>query len=474
MKYALGTLARNLWAGMRLAVFAPVSRLAFRVDTVQLLLLFGVLCLVDIGGDHLRYADAPFNLLGVGSELAGLALLCVMALLVALAVIGVPATALALAVTALASLPLVRAAYYALSLASAHDVTRHGLLATGLVAILAWHVAILVRVVALQVARPPRPRWIRASLGGLVLAVPLALAPLLVADIAWFRPDDIGGADGTLSAASEPVMVAQKALLDDALGSLEDRAPGAVNLYFVVYAPDGTDAAWNEHAEAIRTLVDDRLDTKGRSIVLRTHADTMLTTPFATVSNLRETLNEIAAAGDPEQDVLMLYVGGRSTTRAGAIAATLPPLDLMSLTPPGLRSLLDNAGIQWRIIIVSACHASAYADALDDDYTAVVAATDDGGNAAICASDGDTTAFGDALFTDGFAHTDSLVTAFAVAREHMARVERAQRLAPSRPLMRAGVRIEPLLRHLRRFGGGATALRSGALREAVFRSVRHR
>ena len=173
-------------------------------------------------------------------------------------------------------------------------------------------------------------------------------------------------------------------------------------------------SAWNQHAETVRTLVDDRLETKGRSIVLRNHTETMLTTPFATVSNLRETFGEIAAAADPDQDILMLYIGGKGA-RNGAIPGSLPPLDLVALTPVGLKSLLDDAGFQWRIIIVAACYAGAYADVLQDERTAVVAASASDRPSFGCEGRGDPTFFGDALFSDGFARTDSLAAAFAVA-----------------------------------------------------------
>ena len=262
------------------------------------------------------------------------------------------------------------------------------------------------------------------------------------------------------------MLAAQKDLLDDALSALDDRVPENVNLYFVVYAPDGDEAAWNQHAEAVRALVDDRLGTKGRSIVLRNHTETMLTTPFATVSNLRETFGEIAAAADPDQDILMLYIGGKGA-RNGAIPGSLPPLDLVALTPVGLKSLLDDAGFQWRIIVVAACYAGAYADVLQDERTAVLAASASDRPSFGCEGRGDPTFFGDALFTDGFAHTDSLTAAFAVASDRVTARERERGLSASQPQIRVGREIEPMLRHLRRFGSGATAEVGSGLRHAL-------
>ena len=78
---------RNLVAGLRLALFLPVTRLAFRVDLVQLLLLF-----LSVGGASTSAATgcapAPtreFTLFGAGNEFFGAALLLLIAALLALA-----------------------------------------------------------------------------------------------------------------------------------------------------------------------------------------------------------------------------------------------------------------------------------------------------------------------------------------------------------------------------------------------------
>ena len=65
--------------------------------------------------------------------------------------------------------------------------------------------------------------------------------------------------------------------------------------------------------------MDERWGTAGRSLLLVNNPQTLLTTPFATVTNLRETLNEIGAAIDAEDDVVMVYLashGSRDFTLA--------------------------------------------------------------------------------------------------------------------------------------------------------------
>ena len=54
MRLAISSLYRNLLAGLRLSLFLPVTRLEFRIDLVQLLLLFVLSALIDVAGDWSR------------------------------------------------------------------------------------------------------------------------------------------------------------------------------------------------------------------------------------------------------------------------------------------------------------------------------------------------------------------------------------------------------------------------------------
>ena len=42
------------------------------------------------------------------------------------------------------------------------------------------------------------------------------------------------------------------------------------------------------------------------------------------------------------------------------------------LLAPG--SLLDKAGVKWRVLVVSACHSGSFIDTLKDDHTLITAA----------------------------------------------------------------------------------------------------
>lgn len=420
MRHALASLIRNLASGLRLALFLPVARLGFRIDLAQLLLLVTVSAGIDVGVDWVRYgADGEFSWLGLGNEVFSAGLLLLVSAALALA-FRQPPMALALPVLVLASFPLLQLLRVVPALANGATAAWDAVLAVLDILTLAWAVALCIRGVAVALGPLPRGRWWRALAGGLALIAPMWVAPWIAADDKWwaapaaeseFDPD-------YPNPASEPVLAAQRHLLDDALADLEDERPEATDLYFVGFAGDAREDVFRRDVLAAQKVMDERWGTDGRSIALVNSPRTLLELPAATVTNLRETLNEIAAAIDTERDVVMIYLASHAGPDH-VLDVALPPLELAPLAAPALRSLLDAAGIKWRIVVVSACYSGAFADALQDDYTLVLTATDAGGASAACAHAGETTAFGEALFQHGLARADSLLAAFEAARARL-------------------------------------------------------
>jgi hypothetical protein len=199
--------------------------------------------------------------------------------------------------------------------------------------------------------------------------------------------------------------------------------------------------------------------------VLLNNPQTLLTTPFATVTNLRETLNELGAIIDADDDVVMVYLASRGT-REHALVAEQPPLSLVDLTPVGLKQLLDDAGIKWRIIVVSSCYSGAFAAALADDHTLVITdAGVDGSDGVAFGCDGRTppTVFGDAFFDQGLAKGDTFQAAFERAKAAVAAREQEEKYAPpSQPTMIVGSEMVDKLKSVRSrgAGGGLTAQRA--------------
>jgi len=235
--------------------------------------------------------------------------------------------------------------------------------------------------------------------------------------------------------------------MDRALDQLDDERPGVTDLYFVAFAPDARRPGFVTDVDAAQRVMDERWHTKGRSVVLVNSPLTVAVRPFATITHLREVLLGIGDVIDADDDIVMIYLSG-SSARDHTLSAVNPPLELVGLSPQGLKQLLDAAGIRWRIIVVSTCYAGAWADALDDDDTAVIASSAAGVRAGDCAGGVAASAFGEAFFTEGMRRSDDLAVAFETAKRGLARTH-----APE-PVMTIGPAMAAHLKKLRNQGGG--------------------
>jgi hypothetical protein len=93
-----------------------------------------------------------------------------------------------------------------------------------------------------------------------------------------------------------------------------------------------------------------------------------------------------------------------------------------------LRSALDDAGIQWRVIVVSACYAGGFIDALKDERTIVVAAAGPDKKSFGCSHEAEWTYFGKAFFDEALRDQPRVTEAFARAREVVAAREKKDKV----------------------------------------------
>jgi len=258
--------------------------------------------------------------------------------------------------------------------------------------------------------------------------------------------------------AAENVLIQQPQLLYDALTSLEDERPGITDLYFVGFAPFAGEDVFRKDIEVAHDLFDDRFDTDGRSVVLINNPNTMLETPFATVSNLRATLSEIGNIINPDQDVVMVYLSSHGS-KDHKLSIEFPPLQLDALSPQELKSMLDDAGIKWRIVVVSACYSGGFIEPLKDDRTLIMTASAADRTSFGCGTESSATYFGDALFQHALRFEDSFLKAFDDAKKIIAEREHTEKRQPSNPQVFVGrsmaaqlPKLEAEL-HSRRSGG---------------------
>jgi len=462
MRNEFAKLRRNLAAGLRLALFMPVLRLEFRIDVAQLLLLFVLSALIDFGADWVRYGpDAYFTWYGAGNELFAGGVIMLLCALIALA-FRRSDLAIAIPVLTLSAFPALQVLLTART-ALSRWMQVPGLLESALETVgLAWLVLLLVRAVAVALAPGEPYRWPRAVAGGVLLAAPLWFSSTFTPTHSWWEQPTIrGGVDPRYpSPASEAVLATQAELLDNALAALQDETPGNTDLYFVAFAGDAQQDVFRKDAQLALKVMDERWGTGGKSLALINNPRTLLDTPIATVSNLRAALTELGSAINPDEDVVMLYLtshGGRDHT----LEISLPPLELAQLSPSTLRTMLDDAGIRWRIVVVSACYSGGFIPALEDAQTIVMTASQSDRTSFGCGARSDATYFGEALFEQGLARADSLLSAFEMAKKRVAEREAAAGFKPpSNPQISVGAAMAEKLKELERGGAARRAGRT--------------
>jgi hypothetical protein len=126
------------------------------------------------------------------------------------------------------------------------------------------------------------------------------------------------------------------------------------------------------------------------------------------------------------------------------------PLQLDDITPEDLKRMLDDAGIRWRVIAISACYSGGFVEALKDERTLVMTAADANHTSFGCGADSNLTYFGKAYFDEALRGTYSFAQAFDKARSTIAQRERGLGLPSSNPQIFVGAAIEAKLERMER------------------------
>jgi hypothetical protein len=448
MRAVFHALGRNLVAGLRLALFMPVERVAFRISPTQLLLIVVLSAAIDIDADWVRAAhEARFSILGIHGEIFALGLLALVSAVLAI-VRRDGELYLALPIVVLASFPLVQVIHVLPDLPRTSEMVSAQTKSIFEYAVLVWMFIIAMRAVYVctDPIRPRRRLW--AVAGGLLLIAPFWFAPLVGPIEPWFREIDATAADpSAVSPASEAVLAAQQFMLDRALDELDDERPGVSDLFFVAFAPDARRQGFVADVDSAQRTMDERWNTSRRSVVLVNSPDTVAERPFASITHLRKVLLEIGDIIDADDDVVMVYLTGNSAPDH-TLTAVNPPLELAALSPQGLRQLFEAAGIRWRIVVVSTCEAGAWIDALKDDETVVIASSAANVRGADCAGGLRPGVFADAFFGTAMRRSDDITTAFETARKRL-----IEQHLPE-PVMFVGAAIAEQLKTLRQRGKG--------------------
>jgi hypothetical protein len=283
---------------------------------------------------------------------------------------------------------------------------------------------------------------------GAALVLIFAVSTWLFPDRPWEAPPEAEAEPAGMVLGDES-FEAQQALFRQRIDGLAPQRPGVTDVYGIVFAPYATEDVFLRESTMVANLLAQRFDAQGRVLQLVNHPDTVESLPWATPRNLKRAIEAVAARMDREHDLLVLYLSshGASDFR---LAAAHPPLRVEPVSPGELRTALDEAGIRFRVIAISACYSGGWVGPLASDTTLVMTAADADHTSYGCGARSELTLFGRAVFDEQLQRTHSFEQAFAAAVPVIRRREEEARKTDgfSNPQISVGEGIRPLLKAL--------------------------
>ena len=259
----------------------------------------------------------------------------------------------------------------------------------------------------------------------------------------WLEPQE---QEEAAPLADERVFHLQGQLIERALAAIAPGKSGSRELYFIGFAPDASEEVFLHEMRFVRKTFDERFGTAGHSIALVSSQDALEEFPIASATNLARAIARVGERMNADEDTLFVFLSAHGY-RDHRLSAVQPPLELSPLTPTALARMLQDAGVKWRVIVVSACYSGGFIEPLRDDNTIVITASSAERSSFGCEAGRDFTYFGEAYFRDALARTKSFTRAFELARSIVSEREAKEKLEPSLPQMWVGRAIAERLKN---------------------------
>lgn len=248
----------------------------------------------------------------------------------------------------------------------------------------------------------------------------------------WNPRETATAATDEVAADAEALLFGQAARIDRALIAVGRERAAQPKAFFLGFAGVGDQKVFAEEISLASRVLGERFSIGARSLSLINDERDLERAPLATVSSLQYALRGFAARMNLDEDVLFLSISSHGS-KGAAISVANAELPLNDLTDEDLGDALQESGIKWRVIIISACYAGAFIEPLRDSRTIVITAAAADRTSFGCSNDRDLTYFGEAFYRDALPGAHSLRDAFEQARAAIAARERREGVEASNP-----------------------------------------
>ncbi|HEY2676504.1 MAG TPA: C13 family peptidase [Steroidobacteraceae bacterium] len=261
---------------------------------------------------------------------------------------------------------------------------------------------------------------------------------------AWTAVETQAAPSEASPADAESILFEQPGRIDRALGAFKVGASTHAQAFFLGFAGVGDEKVFAQEIGLASRVLGERYAIDGRSVSLINDERDLERAPIASVAGLKYALRGMGARMNRDRDVLFLSISSHGA-QDPAIAVSNSQLPLNDLTEDDLALALEDSGIKWRVIIISACYAGGFIESLKNPQTIVIAAAAADRTSFGCSNDRDLTYFGEAFYRDALPEAHSLRAAFEVAKTAIGVRERDEHATPSKPQAYFGAQMEAKL-----------------------------
>ena len=242
----------------------------------------------------------------------------------------------------------------------------------------------------------------------------------------------------------EDLFYDQYELLHEDLMALDEDRPNMTDLYLLAVGGYGRENVFLNEVRYVRELFDRSFDTYKRSLILVNNPATVNDYPMANRHNLQDALRGIADRMDVDEDILFLFMTSHGSHNH-RFSVELGPVPLDDLSPQEVRQAMDDAGIRWRVILVSSCYSGGFIEPLKDPYTLIITAAAADRKSFGCGATSTFTDFGTAYFKHALAQEPDFIQAFDLAASWIEKKEQRENRQASLPQRYVGEAIREKL-----------------------------